>query len=199
VNAFVELVACEAGRALDDPRPSPLCAAGVTGPSSSDAPVRTHGNTVESARSARVSRLLVFGDHLSLPRRAFRLSLGPLAGRGSRSNAPSGRSNHPANRFLSITELCTEVYTASHESRFSRAGMPPGRALVRMPGGYTGTVSRARLGRASWSAFRELIPSLANTLCRCHSTVRGLMNSRAPISGLERRRVQGARSAPPAV
>ena len=31
--------------------------------------------------------------------------------------------------------------------------------------------------------MRELIPSLVNTLRRCYSTVRGLMNSWAPISG----------------
>ena len=31
--------------------------------------------------------------------------------------------------------------------------------------------------------MRELIPSFVNTLRRCYSTVRGLMNSWAPISG----------------
>ena len=34
--------------------------------------------------------------------------------------------------------------------------------------------------------MREVIPSLANTLPRCHSTVRELRKSRAPISGLDR-------------
>jgi hypothetical protein len=34
------------------------------------------------------------------------------------------------------------------------------------------------------SSRRELTPILANTLPRCHSTVRALMNSWAPISGL---------------
>ena len=33
------------------------------------------------------------------------------------------------------------------------------------------------------SSLRELIPSFVNTPRRCHSTVRGLMNSCAPISG----------------
>jgi hypothetical protein len=36
------------------------------------------------------------------------------------------------------------------------------------------------------SCLRELTLSLAKILCRCHSTVRGLMKSRAPISGFER-------------
>ena len=38
--------------------------------------------------------------------------------------------------------------------------------------------------RSSW--LRELMSSLVNTLRRWYSTVRGLMNSRAPISGFER-------------
>ena len=36
------------------------------------------------------------------------------------------------------------------------------------------------------SACLERMPSLANTLRRCHSTVRGLRKSRAPISGFDR-------------
>ena len=38
-------------------------------------------------------------------------------------------------------------------------------------------------GNALDSSWREWMPSLANTLRRCHSTVRGLRKSRAPISG----------------
>jgi hypothetical protein len=40
-------------------------------------------------------------------------------------------------------------------------------------------------GRTPWSCPRELMPSLVNTLYRCHSTVRALRNNWAPISGLE--------------
>ena len=48
-----------------------------------------------------------------------------------------------------------------------------------------GTVSGS-LGRTRWSWLRELMPSLVKTLRRWYWTVRELMNSRAPISGLDR-------------
>src|SRR5258707_7128448 len=41
-------------------------------------------------------------------------------------------------------------------------------------------------GRTRWSWLRDLMASLAKTLLRWYSTVRVLMNSRAPISGLDR-------------
>ena len=41
------------------------------------------------------------------------------------------------------------------------------------------------LGRTLARSRRERMSSLLNTLRRCHSTVRGLRNSRAPISGFE--------------
>ena len=47
-------------------------------------------------------------------------------------------------------------------------------------------MSRPLPGSARWSCRRELISSLVNTLRRCHSTVRGLRNSWAAISGLDR-------------
>ena len=55
------------------------------------------------------------------------------------------------------------------------------------PAWYFATKADAR---SSWSAvrscLRELMPSFAKTLRRCHSTVRALMNSWAPISGFDR-------------
>ena len=39
---------------------------------------------------------------------------------------------------------------------------------------------------AARSSLRERMPSFVNTLCRWYSTVRGLMNSSAPISGFVR-------------
>ena len=50
---------------------------------------------------------------------------------------------------------------------------------------HTVGIAASAGGSADGNPLRELIPSLANTLRRCHSTVRGLMNSWAPISGLE--------------
>ena len=60
------------------------------------------------------------------------------------------------------------------------ASVPLTRARrARTSPGQAGALSRAS---ASCSPMRELIPSLVNTLRRCHSTVRGLRNSWAPIS-----------------
>ena len=48
-----------------------------------------------------------------------------------------------------------------------------------------GASSDSELGSALDSSWREWISSLVNTLRRCHSTVRGLRKSRAPISGFD--------------
>ena len=49
---------------------------------------------------------------------------------------------------------------------------------------YVGGPACARCASTRRSSRRELIPSLVNTLPRCHSTVRALRNSWAPISVL---------------
>ena len=49
---------------------------------------------------------------------------------------------------------------------------------------YAGGPACARCASTRRSSRRELIPSLVNTLPRCHSTVRALRNSWAPISVL---------------
>src|SRR5580704_5588807 len=53
-------------------------------------------------------------------------------------------------------------------------------------GHYRGGTGSGSPGRTRWSWPRELMPSLAKTLARWYWTVRALMNSRAPISGLDR-------------
>src|SRR6266852_9647782 len=47
-------------------------------------------------------------------------------------------------------------------------------------------LSFPRVARTPGSWLRELMASLVKTLCRWYSTVRGLMNSWAAISGLDR-------------
>ena len=54
------------------------------------------------------------------------------------------------------------------------------------PGPRRGRRERPRAGNASSRPLRELTPDLSNTFRRCHSTVRALMKSSAPISGLVR-------------
>jgi hypothetical protein len=56
----------------------------------------------------------------------------------------------------------------------------PSVAAAALPLNYRG---RPPSGRAARSCRRELMPSLVNTLRRCHLTVRALRNSCAPISG----------------
>jgi hypothetical protein len=53
----------------------------------------------------------------------------------------------------------------------------PGRDVCATPvaaARQTGTSSEREAGSACASPFREMMPSFANTLCRCHSTVRWL-------------------------
>jgi hypothetical protein len=64
--------------------------------------------------------------------------------------------------------------------RSQRAGYP------RLIAGQADRGTWPRSERAARSSFRELMPSLPNTLRKCHSTVRGLMNSWVLISGLLR-------------
>jgi hypothetical protein len=54
---------------------------------------------------------------------------------------------------------------------------------TRTAGGYTALLAWVA-GSTCLSWLRRLMSSLVNTLCRCHSTVRGLRKRRAPISGV---------------
>ena len=60
------------------------------------------------------------------------------------------------------------------------AAKPAGRMRLAWPG------AAGSAGRIRWSWPRELMPSLVKTLCRWYLSMRGLMNSRAPISGSDR-------------
>jgi transposase InsO family protein len=71
-----------------------------------------------------------------------------------------------------------------------RPGTPPGsRKDEDVPSstpesGQAGSAAIIGSGSIVWSCLRDLMPSFANTLRRCHSTVCGLRNNWAPISGL---------------
>ena len=109
---------------------------------------------------------------------------GPHHHRPDRLRSPTSRSTTPA----TPSSGCSSCPGSSRwrsggsaaSSRSGRPTSPTDRPPSRLaPDG-------GPQGRASFSALRELIPSLVNTLRRCHSTVRGLMKRRAPISGLDR-------------
>ena len=75
-------------------------------------------------------------------------------------------------------------HLAALDERVSRlASAPIGTSGARPTAGPTcagarsGRHGREASGSAVRSCLRELIPSLVNTLRRCHSTVRGLRNS----------------------
>jgi len=71
--------------------------------------------------------------------------------------------------------------------------------LTALPGRprYEPTRTDAASRRISLSCLRELMSSLPKTLRKWYSTVRGLMNSCAPISGSSVHRRPGGQSAPP--
>src|SRR6516164_488098 len=80
---------------------------------------------------------------------------------------------------------CRTVTTVSDTAAAGGNGRwPTWRPSSTLASGYA--MSRPLPGSARWSCRRELISSLVNTLRRCHSTVRGLRNSWAAISGLDR-------------
>src|SRR5215211_2996484 len=77
----------------------------------------------------------------------------------------SGRGGgHPSRCRSERKRVCGEL---ALRGAASRPCMPWSDA----PGAYAGAASRSGLGRASWRAMRELIPSLVKTFFRCHSTV----------------------------
>ena len=95
------------------------------------------------------------------------------------------------NRAIADDQLDVEVEAIATAARALRPRRDRAHEGAGRPGhaarltAQAGTGSESELGSAFASSRREWIPSLANTLRRCHSTVRGLRNSRAPISGLD--------------
>ncbi len=131
-----------------------------------------------SSRPSRASRGpsgCTYTCLISVPRSASGGSEVIVASRPPYLTAPSARAAPPGTAFTarsapgppvsSRTWLATRVTGGR-----GRAGMLP-----RRPGS----------GSAPGSCLRELMPSLTYTLRRCHSTVRGLMESWVLISGLD--------------
>ena len=71
----------------------------------------------------------------------------------------------------------------SAATRHARSAAPPDRSHFCVALSKPAMLSVPSAARAPRSSLRELMSSFVNTLPRWHSTVRGLMNSWAPISG----------------
>jgi hypothetical protein len=99
---------------------------------------------------------------------------------------PRRCSRRPQRRlWVAFLRVPVDVHAVWVAGAARRQGAHGSRGRRRARAVYAGVASRSRVGRAVWRLIREVIPSLANTLRRCHSTVRGLRNRRAPISGLD--------------
>ena len=106
---------------------------------------------------------------------------GERAGRHRRQPAGRRAAVH-AGRRLSAGSLGSPVGGEAHRcapTGAHRYAEPAQDARYQVPARTLAPMSDS----AERRSLRELIPSLPNTLLRCHSTVRGLRNSWAPISG----------------
>lgn len=116
--------------------------------------------------------------------------MSPLAYSWARRQPWQQDPNRFGRRFGDAPEMAAAVgFLAAASQRISA-----GTLVLRFAGRHlypaAFRIDERRLRRASGSAtrssLRELTPSFVNTFRRCHSTVRGLRNSCAPISGFVR-------------
>ena len=111
------------------------------------------------------------------------------AGTDVRVPGPDPKVAHTSLRSHSRTRTATAGCSKRSRRDFQDAGGRESRSITRQElaeGIYGNDAVRSGSGSALRSSRRELTPTLANTLPRCHSTVRALMNSWTPISGLVR-------------
>ena len=161
-------------------QPSPNSAQIVTSPNRSNASwCFGHRERVGHPHHASTGpwRLEIVGSRASCDSRnsgdpdlMVRGSLGRKFARISRG-ASQGRQSDPR-------RVPTALHTASQQLAHGRRLAPTRR------GDCYATPRRLGGTRPSW--FRELMSSFRKTLCKWYWTVRGLMNSLAPISGLEK-------------
>ena len=150
------------------------------------------GESVEQAVQVLLEKLTGNERARVRPSRGVRLPVPPDLGDPAASDG-----QHAADRDAGPQPHGRSSTSASRVSRASSfpAGLPvrgPGRQ-PRRPGSSSWPAmpplecaARARGSHALLvrSCFRDWMPSFVKTLRRCHSTVWGLMNSWAPISGL---------------
>ncbi len=154
---------------------------------------REHGRSRRSPpiAAARTGGTLRFVEGAIPPLPAVGIRLWRKFGRsGSRSDFEA-RYPHlvpPSGRPFRVTISANDASGRFSASSCRRSHLNPSPWLV-LPGWarrcsssvpsprgcYAGAAAKRAFGSASWRPLRELIPSLLNTLRRCHSTVRALM------------------------
>ena len=101
-------------------------------------------------------------------------------GEGRRTEGSLASAEAPARSPVGLSRADLALPMASRQFVHIAARRPPparGRRAHATP---------RRFGGTRLSSFRELMSNFRKTLCRWYWTVRGLMNSLAPISGLEK-------------
>ena len=190
------------------PRPPPRAGSAPparrgTGPAASPA---LSPNTISSAwrcgagsrssRSSSGAAQLVQARRTAAPSRTRR----PTARTTVTSDADSTRYSSsavlpiPASPRSTSDRLSPRRIAATQPVERSALRGPPAQAQRSPADPGNGLAIAAYAGAASWSGARQGVaeaharadPELGEHLARCHSTVRGLRNSRAPISGLDR-------------